>query len=145
MAKVKPVHQITTINLVNSQAPNKINFSQFNPQNYSNETHNQANNFQMSKDGIENLKNKFYESASKSTYTHNPLSFYSTPNSGNSGYDDNNKSYDNKQPVAQISKVKLNKLSSHENYLFNSKNNFSSNYNNETQSGNYDQYSGRSN
>jgi len=99
----------------------------------------------MSKDGIENLKSKFYESASKSSMppTYNTSTFYNTNNEFKSNYSANLNTNENRpQQGAQISKVRLNKLSSHENYLFNNKNN----PNNPTQSSNnYDEYNSRSN
>jgi hypothetical protein len=145
---VKPIQQqISPQNY--SHAPNKLNTNQFNPQSHPNENQSSISSYQMSKDGVENLKSKFYESASKSTTT-TPLykqpTFYSTNNSNeySNNYTTSLNFNDNKpqQAGSQISKVRLNKLSSHENYLFNNKNN----PNNQSQSNsNYDEYNSRSN
>lgn len=132
--QIKPIQQVAV--------PNKLNLNQFTaPRNYQNENP-QTSTYEMSKDGIENLKSKFYASATKPSSTYNPLPFYK--NAGNENENQmnfgGNTFSDNKHP--QISKVKLNKLSSQENYLFNSKNNPNFN-NNNNQS--YDEYNSRLN
>ena len=136
---MKPVQQVP------NHAPNKLNFNQFNAPSYPNES--QSSIFQMSKDGIENLKSKFYESASKSSApAYNPIAFYNSNNENTNNFS-NNFSYTENKPqhgISHVSKVKLNKLTSHENYLFNSKNN--PNFSNQSQSNsNYDEFSSRSN
>ena len=128
-----------------SHTPNKLNLNQFNP--HSNETQTSISSYQISKDGVENLKSKFYESASKSTATptYSTTNLHNTNNEYNNNYSANlnlNLNENRHQQGTQISKVRLNKLSSHENYLFNNKNN----PNNQTQSSyNKDEYNSRSN
>lgn len=126
-----------------SHTPNKLNLNQFNP--HSNETQSSISSYQISKDGVENLKSKFYESASKSTVTptYSTTNLHNTNNEYNNSYSGNLNLNENRhQQGTQISKVRLNKLSSHENYLFNNKNN----PNNQTQSSyNNDEYNSRSN
>lgn len=103
-----------TSNLVYN--PNKLDLSAWNQQRLAEQQ--QAASQQpanISKDGIQNLKAKFYESIVKSSEPTSLLAFNPHQSSIMIGAPPSSS-------PPTISKVKLNKLSSHENYLFNNKN-----------------------
>jgi hypothetical protein len=81
--------------------------------------------FHMTKDGIQNLKSRIFES-SKSNYYVEPNNIqHNKPHhfSNQTHHYYENQVDDNEvNNINRVSKIKLNKLSSHENYLFNNKN-----------------------
>jgi hypothetical protein len=90
----------------------------------------------MSKDGVQNLKSKFYEAQQQQQQPQNSSHFYNQPaRSSNTNFSNQSQhqspyqsDYEPNQlrnsgsNSPQVSKVKLHKLSSHDNYLFNNKN-----------------------
>lgn len=88
--------------------PNKLDLNNWNAQ-VSQPQQTSSKTFSISKDGIQNLKAKFYEQPKVNIVSNNDPKLFGNNNNNNTN-------------APQISKVKLNKLSSHENYLFNSKN-----------------------
>lgn len=80
--------------------PNKIDLSAWNNQKYAQQQQQQTSQFSVSKDGVQNLKARFYEAA-----VSKPIVGYSSV-----------------QPSLSSNKIRVNKVSSHENYLFNNKN-----------------------
>lgn len=117
--------------------PNKLDLSNWD-QNQQQQHQQSVSNYSMSKDGVQNLKSKFYEAQQHQQQPQNSSQFYNQPaRSSNTNFSNQSQhqspyqsDYEQHQAQfrnsasnsPQISKVRLHKLSSHDNYLFNNKN-----------------------